>query len=53
MYYRKAWKDSNKTHVTDYFMSNGKTQMTGSYIGEGDSIKDGHFVYYYENAGSQ
>jgi len=49
-YYRKVWKDNDKTQVVNHYMSNTKPQMKGSYIIEnGDSIKDGHFIYYHEN----
>ncbi len=48
-FYRKAFLDSNKVWIAhDYYMSN-KIQMVGSFKSKKCKVKDGHFVYYYEN----
>jgi len=48
-YYRKAFLDSNKVWtVHDYFMSN-KIQMIGAFKSKKFKIKQGHFIYFYEN----
>lgn len=48
-FYRKAFIDTNKTwSVNDYYI-NGQLQMTGSFTTKSMTIKNGHFVYFYEN----
>ena len=53
VYYRNAYKDSNKLFsVHDYFLS-GKIQMTGTYKTKSFNVKQGHYVYYYENGNKE
>jgi len=64
-YYDQDWNKSQKENssfyrvaesirngkmymVTDYFNS-GKVQMTGSFLSFSPEIKDGEFLWYYEN----
>lgn len=48
-YYRKAFLDSNKIWtVNDYFISN-KIQMTGTFKTKKLNVKQGHFIYFFEN----
>lgn len=49
VFYRKAYPDKNHLWVAnDYFISH-KIQMTGTYKDKKMEIKQGHYVYYYEN----
>jgi uncharacterized protein len=48
-FYRKAFQDSNKVWTAnDYFIS-GKIQMTGTFRSKKMDVKQGHFIYYFEN----
>lgn len=48
-YYRIATKVGKKLwSVNDYFLS-GKIQMTGNYQSRKFKIKEGQFIYYFEN----
>ncbi len=46
-YYRHYYKKDGKWVVKDYYITN-TLQMTGTYIDDSMTIKDGAFVYYYE-----
>jgi uncharacterized protein len=48
-YYRKAFLDNNKVWVANDYYISGKIQMTGTFKSKRLDIKQGHFVYYYEN----
>jgi uncharacterized protein len=49
VFYRKAYPEGNNTwRANDYYASN-KIQMTGTYKSKKLEIKQGHFIYYYEN----
>ena len=41
--------DNNKYQVKDYFLSNNQLQMQGTFTDSTDKIKNGDFIYYYEN----
>jgi uncharacterized protein len=48
-YYRKAYIDSNKVWTAhDYYVSN-RIQMIGTFKSKRLNIKQGHFIYFYEN----
>ncbi len=50
-FYRKAFQDSNKVWTAyDYFID-GNIQMTGTFTSKKFTVKNGHFVYYYESGG--
>ena len=52
-YYRKAVFDGKSLWTTyDYFMNN-KIQMIGTYKDKKLLIKQGHFIFYYENGKKQ
>ena len=49
VYYRKAFKDTQGQYIVkDYFL-NGDLQMSGTYITKKFEIKNGTFIYYYDN----
>jgi uncharacterized protein len=51
-FYRKAFLVNDIWTVRDYYKSN-KIQMTGTFKSKKLTIKNGHFVYYYENGQKQ
>jgi antitoxin component YwqK of YwqJK toxin-antitoxin module len=50
-YIRKAWKikDSKLWRVHDYYLKNGNIAMKGVYKSGRLNVKNGYFIYYYEN----
>jgi len=51
VYYRQVYADMGKKIqfiVKDYFLS-GKVQMEGTYKTINPDVKNGHFVYYFQN----
>ena len=49
VFYRKAFAIDKNTWVAhDYYISN-KIQMTGTYKSKKLEVRQGHFIYYYEN----
>jgi TonB family protein len=47
-YYRKLYKNNNLWMVEDYYIS-GQIQMTGSYLKKNMKVREGDFIYYYED----
>jgi len=48
-YFRKAFMDNNKVWVANDYYISGKIQMTGSFKSKKLDVKQGYFIYYYEN----
>jgi TonB family protein len=51
LYYRQVYADMGKKVqfiVKDFYMS-GKIQMEGTYKAINPDVKNGHFIYYYQN----
>lgn len=53
VYYRKAFLDNNKAWSVHDFYASHQLQMIGTYKTKKADIKQGHFVYYYENGQKQ
>lgn len=52
VYYRKAFQVQEIWTVRDYFVSD-TLQMTGTFKSKKLTVREGHFVYYYENGKKQ
>lgn len=48
-YYRKAFPQSNNAWDVNDFYMNHKIQMTGTYKSKKLTVRNGHFIYYFEN----
>jgi len=52
-YYRHIWKDKdslkNKIYIVEDFYSDNKIQMRGSFLDKNAKVKNGKFLFYYEN----
>lgn len=48
MYYRETGRDGIFWHIKDYYLS-GNLQMEGRYSSFNPDIREGYFIWYYEN----